>query len=520
MTAENNRENSAEGFTRIEPASISLTSSTTGAKPGSAKSALKNSPLVWLGLGILLTSVLVVIFILPRWVNPPAANPVAPLASTAVPAVADTPTGTVARDKISPWEKAQESRLRKETQDILSQMLEAQQALAERGVEKWAAEDYASALQHATRGDEYYNARDFVNSKTEYENAQVIFSRLVEKMDLVFKSTIEAGNQALEAGNSAAAKQAFQLALAIDAIDRSASVGMERAEKLDDVLALMDKADDLLARDELDEARLVYKEALALDTEFQRARQQVELVDSRILERDFNRQMSAGFAAMDSGRYSEARASFNRALKLRPGAAEAKAAMEQSDHRLTTININSLLAEAREKSAQELWHAALEKYQAALKLDSSLAEALEGQQLASLRSKLHERLEQILARPERLYDRGVYEETVEFQNKLSALSGPGPVLRKQLATLADLLRKADTPVELVLRSDNQTRVTLHKVAELGYFEEKKLSVRPGKYVVVGVREGYRDVRIEFMVDPDKPVTSLSVAAAEKIALGR
>lgn len=513
-----NTEKSNGEFTRIEPASINLT--TTSAQQRSTKplASLKHSPLIWLGLGVLLTSALVVIFLLPRWVSRPAAESLVVAPVDAVTAVVANKVAN--KNKVSPWEKAQESQLRKETQDILSQMLEAQKTLADRGVEVWAGEDYATAMQYAAAGDERYNERDFVNSRVEYEQALTIFSRLVEEMDVVFADTMKKGNQALLDGNSLAAIEAFQLALAMDALDRAANVGRQRAESLDGVLALMDTADDLLQKGKLDEARQSYQQVLELDSEFELAKKQIEVTDGKILDRKFNKHMSEGFAAMELKRFSEARLAFNQALKLKPRAAEARSALEQTNHKLTTININSLLTDARKFEEEERWDAALEKYGAALKLDSSLAEAQQSQQFASLRSKLNERLELILSQPERLYDSRVYNETVEFQNKLSALSNPGPVLNRQLASLGKILNKANRPVAVTLQSDNLTMVTLRKVEELGKFLEKTLSIRPGKYVAVGIREGYRDVRVEFMVDPDKPLPTIIVQAAEKIALGR
>ena len=137
-----------------------------------------------------------------------------------------------------------------------------------------------------------------------------------------------------------------------------------------------------------------------------------------------------------------------------------------------------------------------------------------------MRSQLHDKLEGIIKQPARLYDRKVYDETVQFESKIKNLSAPGPVLRKQLATLATLLDRANEPMQVILQSDSQTQVTLRKVAELGTFNEKSLTLKPGKYVAVGIRPGYRDVRVEFFLDPDKPLKTVVVQAAEKIALGR
>ena len=153
-------------------------------------------------------------------------------------------------------------------------------------------------------------------------------------------------------------------------------------------------------------------------------------------------------------------------------------------------------------------------------LNSSLAEAQQGQQRTVLRGKINDRLEQILSQPERIYDPKVFQETKAFQNKLNAVADKGPILRKQLASLDRLLHKANTPVDVLLRSDNLTLVTLRKVDELGYFAEKSLSLRPGKYVAVGIRQGYRDARVTFMIDPDKSMQIVTVQASEKIALGK
>ncbi len=515
---DNNSEDANQGFTRIEPVAINLTANTSTEKAASPYTSIKHSPLIWLGLGILLTSALVVIFLLPRWVNTP---------ETELPVVAATPapvaqtTRTIGKKgAISPWEKAQESRLRKETQNILSEMLEAQKVLSEKAVEIWAGEDYATAMKYAAAGDEKYNQRDFVNSRTEYEKAQAIFSKLVEQIDIIFEDTMQKGNKALAAGNSSEAMEAFQLALAIDAIDRDANVGRARAESLDEVLALMKKGDDLLDKGQLDEAKNSYQQARDLDENFDTAKQKIAVADEKILDRAFNKHMSDGFSAIERRRFSPARQSFNAALKLKPRSAEARSALQQTKHSLTTINIKSLQSQARDLEEQENWRAALAKYQAALNLDSSLAESQEGQQRTTLRAKIHERLEQILTQAERIYDPKVYKETVGFQSKLSALADKGPILRKQLNALGLLLNKANTPVSISLYSDNLTAVTLRKVGELGYFTEKNLSLRPGKYVAVGVRDGYRDARVEFLVDPEKSTQAITVQAAEKISLSR
>ena len=76
---------------------------------------------------------------------------------------------------------------------------------------------------------------------------------------------------------------------------------------------------------------------------------------------------------------------------------------------------------------------------------------------------------------------------------------PGEKLRRQVATLDQLLAAANSPVEVVLESDNLTHVTVFRVADLGRFERIAIRLRPGRYVAAGTRSGFRDVRVEFTV---------------------
>ena len=229
--------------------------------------------------------------------------------------------------------------------------------------------------------------------------------------------------------------------------------------------------------------------------------------------------MSSGFRSMEQGRYAQAQEEFSRALKIKPKSRDARSGLDQAQQRITAEKINGLLKQAETAEQNENWQGAVSAYEAALKLDKNLGNAQEGKRRAALRGEIHDKLEQILAGPERLFDQNAFNEVVGFRDKIQALSETGPVLAGQIARLDRLLKLADKPVTVQLRSDNLTLVTLYKVGELGYFTSKSLSLRPGHYVAVGQRDGYRDVRVEFFVDPDQAMEPVIVSSNEKIALG-
>jgi hypothetical protein len=96
------------------------------------------------------------------------------------------------------------------------------------------------------------------------------------------------------------------------------------------------------------------------------------------------------------------------------------------------------------------------------------------------------------------------------------IPNPGPRLGGQIAELDSMLKIANSPVDVVFRSDNQTHVVLFRVAELGQFDQLSLKLRPGKYVVAGTRSGYRDVRVEFTVSGKPREQAIIVRCEEPI----
>ena len=519
--------NKEPGFVPIKPAKVDLTA---GGGKEQKRRRLSGRPLLWSGVGAVLGAALLVFLLLPRWLPDPAidpggetnqSQPEAPEKNPA-PTTGNTPQATdgPAATVDAPWRKAQRFSMRKDSQATLQELLDTQKALEQRGVNVWGRQEYQRALEYARSGDAEYSRRNFSQAHDQYAAALDVLNGLLEGVEQLFAESMKAGNAALAAGDADAASAAFNVALAIDSIDREALLGMERAGNLTRVMALIEQGDALLQDGKPEQARDIYRQALETDTHSARARQQLELANTRINDNAFNLAMSSGFRLLEQERYEQAREAFNQALRLKPRSRAARDGVAQATHRITSTQVSAALTQAQAAQRRENWQGAIAAYEAALKLDSSLGNALEGKQQAALRAEIHTRLEQILAQPERLFDRGVYDEVADFRNKIRTLSEPGPILSGQLEQLERILVQAATPVTVQLHSDNQTRVTLYRVGELGFFTSKVLSLRPGRYVAVGHRDGYRDVRVEFFVDPDKAMEPVVVNSSEKIALGK
>jgi hypothetical protein len=69
-------------------------------------------------------------------------------------------------------------------------------------------------------------------------------------------------------------------------------------------------------------------------------------------------------------------------------------------------------------------------------------------------------------------------------------------------------------VQLV--SDNATEVSIYKVGRFDTFSVREIQLRPGVYVAVGIRPGFRDVRLEFRVAPEIEMKPIIIQCEERI----
>ena len=205
-----------------------------------------------------------------------------------------------------------------------------------------------------------------------------------------------------------------------------------------------------------------------------------------------------------------------RAAAIKPGTTETATALTEVATEETAHTLRALAARGQQAEAEERWADAVTHYKKALALDASVLFASDGLARAEPRARLAQQLELLLAEPERMADIKVADATAKLLDDARSFGPPDTLLRDQVDRLSELLRKANTPVTVTLRSDAATNVVVHKVARLGTFESHSLALRPGTYTAVGSRRGYRDVRHSFTIEPGASSTAITIRCTEPI----
>ena len=238
--------------------------------------------------------------------------------------------------------------------------------------------------------------------------------------------------------------------------------------------------------------------------------------EDRRVHEEFEAAMSEASVALDGRDFAAARRALERAAGLQPG----QTVVADELRRVEEVERAASLARHRETArvleAKEDWRGAVAEYEAALQLDPTVAFALDGRRRASRRARLAERLEFHARNEHRLTTEAVALEAEGVLMEGREVDSPGPRHVQQLQALERALARSRALVTVVLQSDGVTQVVVHKVGTLGAFKQKSLELRPGTYVVVGTRRGYRDVRQTLVVDPDAPPAPLLVRCEEAI----
>jgi eukaryotic-like serine/threonine-protein kinase len=330
------------------------------------------------------------------------------------------------------------------------------------------------------------------------------------------RAALAAGAAAIAAGDAAEARRQYGIASKIDPANAAARRGLERAKTLDEVRTLLAQAAELERNGQLAAAETAWKKALALDPDTSAARDAIARVEAQRTASAFSAAVADALAAVSRRDYAGARAAYERAGRIRPGAPEVREGLEQVQRALGDRTIAQHLESARKAEQQERWRDALTEYRAALAIDAKLLDAQQGVERVEPRVMLDAAFSSYLERPERLFSDAVRGAARATLAQAAAIPDRGPVLTRQVSDLQALLAAAETPVRLVIASDSQTDVVIYRVGRLGAFSRKDMELLPGRYTVVGTRAGFRDVRREVTIMPGNVPPELVIRCEEKI----
>ena len=401
--------------------------------------------------------------------------------------------------------------------------------LEARGAGVWGGAEFAMAKMRAAESVGAHDAGNTQMAQDRLADASRLLDEVESKAPQALSAQLAAGQKALAAGQEEVAHHAFELAKQIDPSDHRITDGERRVQNLNGVLPLLADAQNAENTRNYSRAAQDYSQVLTLDPGNDKARAGLARANAAFGDDNYAKAVGSGFAALGAGRLDDARTAFEKARAQRPSGSEAAEGLRRVGAALSAKGYASLRQRAASLEAQERWDDAVQVYNSALQSDPSLAYAQEGKDRSAARAELAASMQALIDRPERLSSQSVRNQARALLETANSQSPSGPVLRSQIARLGMLLPDYDSsawrgtsartdllekPVHLSLVSDNATAVTIPSIGEFGTFAKRDIELKPGRYTVIGTRDGYRDIRRDITVSPGQESQTISVSCTD------
>ncbi|MEM9621126.1 MAG: hypothetical protein AAF993_05720 [Pseudomonadota bacterium] len=465
------------------------------------------------GLGAVVLGVLIFALSWRPEITPPAttgnSNATQNLSDTSpTPASTQTP-------ELAPFAASQQQRAREKAQEALAAFVEHQIQLEETmDVAQWGQAELDAALTLAQSGDAEFASENFDAALELYDQAVAQLQALLQRGDDVFAEHIAQTQQHIDALNADEALYSIGQALAIKAEDATALALQQRASNLPEIVSLLRTAKNHELGGRPAEALAVYAQIAALDPDTKglnrlRAEAAAAQANNKVAQH-----LSRAFKLLSDQQFNAARGAFNAALQIEPDNDIAKGGLAQlaKENDLAVIKAHQQQADAAIE--EENWQVAIDAYSAVLQMDNNIQFARNGLNNAKAHQRSSNLLNRIAAEPQKLSRQALYLEAVDIVNAARNLEFQGPKMREAIQQVDTLIILYRDPVDVVLVSDNATEVIMSNVGQLGRFDRKTLSLRPGQYTIRGSQDGCRDIYLSIEVLPG--IAPVEVACQESL----
>jgi len=461
------------------------------------------------GFVALLSLVVLVFFLLPETKPPVLAKKPAPMPGLKI-VTSEKPL------ELAPFEIAQRKKMEEQGEKLATRLLRLQIEVEDIGGQVWAAEQYNESVNLGIAGDDDYRNQLYKMAFDQYQNGIQLLEEILASAEHVIDVNHLAGDQALLDGDANLAIESFTILNSITPFDMDILNKLERAENLAKVQSFMGDGEIFERNGDLNNALNSFSKAYDLDNLWEAAQTAQLRVKKTIANQAFNNQMSLAFAALKDMKFDEAKRLFNAAQKLLPNSEAPKDGLEQVTIAATQSIIESHRTASLQGEEAEDWSLVAKEYEAILAIASGTTYATEGLKRAIDRLSVENELNQFIAHADLMVTDDALNEAKSALLSAFKIKDPGQKLQGQINQLSHLISLARIPINVELRSNSKTDVTIYKIRAFGLISSVTLPLYPGTYTFVGKRRGYRDVHKEVTLHGGRPAPSIEISCVERI----
>lgn len=374
-----------------------------------------------------------------------------------------------------------------------------------------APQEFETAFAEAGAGRQFFMDGRFAVAKRQFDAGFAALARAEQALKQFVDDNLRQALEAVAAGEKQRAIAAFQAALEKDPGNEVALQGLKRAEVADRVRALVLQGESFEQKKEYAQAAESYAKAFELDA-FSAVSQQGKSRNERLKrETELNAALAAATEHREAGRWEQAIAAYERALKVNPQDESVKKALADTRETAHREAVKTALGKALAYENKYEWEQARGAYHETMELDPSHTEAKDGYFRTGKMIRALMQYNKLVDIAETHAQRAEFQPAIRSFNEAMAVKPAYLALTDRVSQLRNVLNLQSKPVDVTFRSDGNCWVSISNYRMLGKIDTQTVKMLPGDYEIVSRRKGYQDVLLILQVRNGTTPPVVSVA---------
>lgn len=383
-------------------------------------------------------------------------------------------------------------------------------------VHQWAADVHNKIFELKAAALQAFGAGDYSSALGRVRAATIESLRILKVRDANFAAHLKAAVSAFDTNRYERARAEIDRALLMRPDHPTAQEYQARIELMPKVLSYLEAAAKARAENELRSEKAYLEKVIRLDPARRNEKSRLTILNKKIAEEDFASHLSTGLQAVERRDLGAARTSLTHARAKFPDRPELTVLKKNIEALSRDLSLESALNEANQSVSNDDWDRAYQAFSKANSIDPANATAVEGERIAAEMLAGRRGLDRFLKRPDRLASKTVAAAARQVLEEVRHLTGLSPTLKDSTEKLSKLIEHASRPVEVLVKSDGKTDITVRRIGIVGKTLEKVIKLRPGDYTFEGTRTGYKSKLINFSVPVDGEGIEIRIICDEQI----
>ncbi len=393
---------------------------------------------------------------------------------------------------------------------------ELEPVLKNQGITNWNGDLQASLMQRKTDAVDRYAAGEAGQALEQLTRLMEEISNALAAFEKAFQDQLQEAGIAYDTDRYEPANIAIHQALSYKPDDPDALALRERIEALPEILDLIRQAAIARTENNLEEELRLSEAIVTRDPDRTDYAQRAADIAVLLKEARFEKAVVAGLDAFRTGELGRLEKALATVRSLYPDREETRTLAGKAITLKKEFAFNGFLKAAASAIKADRWKEAEAAFQKASALKASHKEVVDGLDLSRTILKHQATVRRYLKAPGRLSSTHVASAARDTLKEADLYGSFSPSLKLDLAALQTAIEDQNTPVEVIIISDNLTDIQVRGVGKVGLKKQYRIELKPGQYVFEGRREGYKTKSVPVDIATGMSSIQVEIIADERI----